>query len=360
MNKKKILLVDDDVNLRETINELLILEKFETRTAENGQIALDILDLWIPDLIICDIMMPVMDGETFQKIIYGNKNFSTIPFIFLTAMNEEGLIRKCFNEGADDFLTKPFKINELLKTIEIKIERFNKIKNSNNLYLGEKKYFCHEINTPLNGILESIDLLINNSDNFEQSEINDFYEAIKISGERLYRNTQNIVLLEEIKNNKIELFNIDISEIKGVFRNVLGKILLNYKKQENRIVSKLRTSKLEISEKNLSFILFELLDNALKFSPKNKKVIIEGSRYDDNLYEIRIFDSGIGFKEEELQIIDAGVQFHRDKYEQQGLGLGLYLSKLIVKQSDGLMSIFSKENEGTKISILLPIHKKLF
>lgn len=358
MNNKKILLVDDDINLRETINELLLLEKFETKTAENGQIALDILDEWIPDLIICDIMMPVMDGETFQKIIYENKILSTIPFIFLTAKIEEDLDRKCFNEGADDFLTKPFKTNELIKTIETKLERFNKIKNANNLYIGKKKYLRHELNTPLNGILGSIDILMDHSDNIEQSEINNLYKAIKISGERLNRTMQNIVLSEDIKNNEIELIYSDSSEIKSVFKNVLDKILLDYKTQEYRIVSKFTTSKLEISESNLTYILFELLDNALKFSPTNKKVFIEGAAFNDNYYEIKIFDSGNGFKADDLKLIDVGVQFNRDKIEQQGLGLGLYNSKFIVKKSNGILSITSEENIGTEISILLPIHKK--
>jgi two-component system sensor histidine kinase/response regulator len=358
MNKNKILIIDDELNIRETINELLHLKNYETKTANNGQEALDILDTWYPDLIICDIMMPVMDGQVFQKIVQTNKYFSTIPFIFLTAKTEDDLMRNCFNEGADDFLTKPFKVNELLKVVESKIIRFAKIKNYNNLYAGNPRILSHEINTPLHGILGSIDILMSDSYNLKQEDISFFYEGIKTSSERLNRTMKNIALLESLKNNKFKILSNEFSEIKNIFENVLSRLSISHKEQENRVVSQLTNSELAISKDNLIFILYELLDNALKFSPKNKNVVIEGSVFSDDYYQINIFDYGIGFKEEELHLIDATVQFNRDKGEQQGLGLGLYISKSIIKKSNGIMSLSSTETEGTKVSILLPVYKK--
>jgi two-component system, sensor histidine kinase and response regulator len=358
MIKTKILIVDDELNIRETINELLILKNYETKTAQNGQEALDLLDQWTPDLIISDIMMPVMDGQEFQKRVHENKFLSTIPFIFLTAKNETNLMRKCFNAGADDFLSKPFKIDELLKVIETKLSRFKKIKDTyNTLYTGKKKYFSHEINTPLHGILGSIDLLIENADDLSKNDIITFYESIKESGERLNRTMQNLILFENIKSNNFQISENEHCEIKNIFSKVQKKLNLNYKDQENRISSDLKKEQLKISNKNLTFILFEILDNALKFSANNKKVVIKGENYNDDYYEIKIFDSGIGFKEEDLKKIDAAVQFNREEIEQQGLGLGLFLSKFIIKKSKGAISISSKENEKTKVSILLPIYK---
>lgn len=358
MNKSRILIIDDELNIREVITEVLILNNYQTKTAKNGQAALDILDDWIPDLIICDIMMPVMDGHTFLKIVHNDKILSTIPFIFMTGKTEDNLMRKCFHDGADDFLTKPFKIKDLLKTVDSKIERFKKIKNANNLYIGDPGIFSHEINTPLQGILASIDILMDNSFTLKKCDISNFHDGIKTSSERLNRTMRNIVLFEKIKKNQFEVLAGDFSKIKNVHKNVLNEISFHHKKHENRIVSKLTTAKLAISKANLSFILFELVDNALKFSPKNKKVVIEGSIFSNDYYEINIFDYGVGFKEEELKLIDATVQFNRDESEQQGLGLGLFITKSIIKKSNGIISIESKENEGAKISILLPIHKK--
>jgi two-component system sensor kinase len=356
MNKNKILLVDDELNIRETTTEFLIYKNYEVKSASNGQEALDIIEYWIPDLILCDIMMPIMDGTKFHEIIKENKALAAIPFIFMTAKKENNLMRKCMLKGADDFISKPFKTKELLNIIETKIDRFQKIKNvHNNLYVGEKKYFLHEVNTPLNGILGSIDLLLENVNNLEKEDRKAFYNAIKISGERLNRTMQNLILYESLKNNELNFSNNEECEILNVFWKTKKKILTTYKNQEKRITFEIDKSNLKISKKNLNFILFELIDNALKFSPTNTIIIISGEKYNDTYYELIIRDFGIGFSPKELKTINAAQQFNRDEREQQGLGLGLYLSKTIIKKIKGVFSIISNENKGTKISLFLPL-----
>ena len=81
----KILIVDDELSLRETIADLLVFYNYEVKSAGNGKEALEILDLWLPDFIISDIMMPIMDGHLFYEIIKEKKMFKQIPFLFLTA-----------------------------------------------------------------------------------------------------------------------------------------------------------------------------------------------------------------------------------------------------------------------------------
>ncbi|MFD2943373.1 response regulator [Flavobacterium notoginsengisoli] len=140
MSTNKILLVDDEPNVRETIKELLVFKNYDVRTAENGQEALDLLEYWIPDLILCDMVMPVMNGTELHENIKNNESLRLIPFIFLSAKNEMDLIQKCLLNGADGFLTKPFKINELTLVVSAGLERFEKNKNvKSNLQLGKKK-----------------------------------------------------------------------------------------------------------------------------------------------------------------------------------------------------------------------------
>ena len=115
MYNKKILLVDDEAELRETISELLIHSNYSVMTAQNGHEALKILDFWTPDLIISDIMMPIMDGNLFYDIVKDTNTINQIPFIFLTAMNDEEEKEKCILNGVDHFVAKPFKIENLLK-----------------------------------------------------------------------------------------------------------------------------------------------------------------------------------------------------------------------------------------------------
>ena len=358
MNRNKILLVDDELNLRETISELLMYQNYNVKSACNGQEALDLLEYWTPDLIICDIMMPVMDGSTLLEIIKDINSLNFIPFIFLTAKKESKLMRKCLLDGADDYIAKPFKIKELISIIESKIERFEKIKNSHsNLYLGEKKVFVHEINTPLNGILGPIEFLIENKEKLDKKEISAFYESIKTSGDRLNRTMQNIILYQNLKNNFIEFNPNSSSEILNAFLKTKAKILFKiHEDQEKRINFKIDKAKIKISQEHLQFIFFELIDNALKFSSNTKVISVFGKQFNGEYYELVIRDFGIGFSEKELNKIGAAEQFNRKEREQQGLGLGLFLSKIIIKKSNGVFTIVSKENEGTTITIFLPLH----
>lgn len=356
MNKNRILLVDDELNIRETLTELLLFQKYEVKNAANGQEALDILEYWTPDLIICDIMMPIMDGNMLHEIIKENQLLSSTPFIFLTAKKEDNLMRKCLLEGADDFLSKPFKINELIEIIKVKIDRFRKIKNAySNLYLGNKIHLAHEINTPLNGILGAINLLIDTDEKLEKNEIETFYGAIKVSGERLNRTMQNLALYQNLSNDLLQFSGGASTEILYSFLNVKAKLFQIYDNQENRISFEIDRANIKMSKIYLNFILFELIDNALKFSPSSKIIIVSGARHDDDYYELIIRDFGIGFSDCELKRIGAAKQFKRDKREQQGLGLGLFLSKIIVRNSKGIFNIISKANEGTNIKILLPL-----
>jgi CheY-like chemotaxis protein len=357
MYNKKILLVDDEAELRETISELLIHSNYNVMTAQNGHEALKILDFWTPDLIISDIMMPIMDGNLFYDIVKDTNTINQIPFIFLTAMNDEEEKEKCILNGVDHFVAKPFKIENLLKIINTKIDRFEKIKNAyNTINASNNSYFIHEINTPLHGILGSINLLIKNRERFEENEINMFYNSIKISGERLNRTLKNSILYRDLKNNDLDFLNDYSCEISNEFSKVKDKIANIDEKQAKRIVSNVHESNVKIKVEYLHFILFELLDNALKFSEINKKIIVSGKKFNSEYYQLTIQDYGIGFTAKELKEINVNQQFNRDKKEQQGLGLGLFISKTLIKKIQGVFSIVSQKDIGTTITIYLPIH----
>jgi two-component system sensor histidine kinase/response regulator len=355
MNKNKILLVDDELNIRDTITELLVCKNYDVKAACNGQEALDLLEYWTPDLIVCDIMMPVMDGNALHEIIKESPSLSAIPFVFLTAKSGNNLMRKCLLDGADDFLSKPFEIKELVAIVEAKIARFEKIKGGHNLYTGKKSSFLHEINTPLNGILGSVELLMENDGNFEKNEIDAFYESIKISGERLNRTMQNIILYENLKNNSLPFEDTENTQIVNVFIDVKSKLFQIYNNEEKRVSFEIERANIKMSERYLGFILFELIDNALKFSPNSKIITVSGERYNGEYYELVIRDFGIGFSEDELRKIGPAQQFNREEREQQGLGLGLFLTKIVIKKAKGVFTIISKAKQGTRIKIFLPL-----
>src|SRR5690625_2379816 len=121
MSRKSILIIEDDPALRENTAELLELSDFEVRMAPNGRVGIDYVYQEKPDLIICDIMMPEVDGYGVLDAMNKNPDFAHIPFIFLSAKTEHNEIRKGMNLGADDYLTKPFTEKELLDAIESRL-----------------------------------------------------------------------------------------------------------------------------------------------------------------------------------------------------------------------------------------------
>ena len=357
MPKNKILLVEDELNIREATVEILELKNFEVQSADNGQEALDLLDSWTPDLIISDIMMPVMDGQELYDIIKESRAHCAIPFIFLTGKRQPKLKQKSLLDGVDDFISKPYKAKELLEIIQTKLDRFDRIKNNqNNLYIGEQKHFLHEIKTPLNSMQGLVDLLLNDEYSWDNGERKTFHNAIKTSVERLQRTIQNLLLYEDIKNNQFVVTENDFCDIKDAFKKVITCNTTEYKIEDFKITIEIERRDLKISKENLILILVELIDNAFKFSSTTKKIIISGETFGNKYYKIDIQDFGIGFTETELKKINAAEQFNREKREQQGLGLGLFLSKTVTKKSNGIFGIISEKNSGTTVSIILPIH----
>ena len=122
-----ILLIEDNDAIRENTAEILELAGYTVHTAENGKIGVEKALSVKPDLVICDIMMPVLDGYGVLHIINKNPLLTGVPFIFLTAKTERTDFRKGMELGADDYLTKPFDESELLSAIEGRLNRFAKL-----------------------------------------------------------------------------------------------------------------------------------------------------------------------------------------------------------------------------------------
>ena len=120
---KKILIIEDNLEVRENTEEILSLANYEVVTAANGKIGVDLAQREKPDLIICDIMMPELDGYGVLHILGKKEETARIPFIFLTAKTEKSDIRKGMALGADDYLTKPFDDTDLLNAIEVRLRK---------------------------------------------------------------------------------------------------------------------------------------------------------------------------------------------------------------------------------------------
>lgn len=119
----RVLLVEDETPLADSICEFLSMQGYEVKAAENGLVALNILEKFTPDIVICDIAMPKMNGLELLQAVRNNQRLFKIPFIFLTARTEKQDLREAMQLGADDFISKPFKFVEIEKAIEARLLR---------------------------------------------------------------------------------------------------------------------------------------------------------------------------------------------------------------------------------------------
>src|SRR5215213_7390924 len=120
---KSILVIDDNPDIRDNTAEILELAGYKIFTAENGKRGVDVAIREKPAVIVCDIMMPELDGYGVLHLVRKNPETQNIPFIFLTAKTERGDFRKGMEIGADDYITKPFEDIELLNAVEVRLKK---------------------------------------------------------------------------------------------------------------------------------------------------------------------------------------------------------------------------------------------
>jgi len=360
---KKILVIEDEEFVRESIIDILEDENYEVISAENGEDGFFSASKYLPDLILSDVKMPRIDGFQFLEKLKSNKLTAFIPFVFITGQKQKHEHRQGMSSGADDYLTKPFTSDELVEAVEAQFEKqeslkFRNLEEVKNMKLSLTSSFPHEFRTPLNGIVGPVQMLINDIDSFEKTEIIDFLKIIDKSVKRLSQLVDNFLFFNELDavlNSPEELNNFKGS----ISYNVRDILLTN-----SKIISMEynRTSDLQIDVENINLniklehlvkVLFEILSNAFKFSKKGDHVFLK-SELIANYYIIEIRDRGLGFSPSQLNQIDMYKQFDRRNYEQQGMGLGLIISKSIIEIYGGSFKVNSVKNDYTTVKILIP------
>jgi len=357
---EKILVIEDELLILESIIEILQNEGYECLKAVNGEEGTRRAKDETPDLIICDIQMPVLNGYEVLQNLRANPRTSTIPFIFLSALVDKSDLRKGMILGADDYLTKPFEPEELICSVKTRLEKLDAItKRMDVLRDSIALALPHELQTPLVTIMGYAEMLSEKFKASDDREALEFSEAIQQSGVRLNRLIKNFIFyekLEQMSNNAQALLK-GVSEINtDLVNDTSYRVAKRFNRKDDLEIS-VEKSVISIPITYLSILIEELLDNALKFSDKDTKVTLSGNIKDQS-YQIIIADNGKGMTEEQLVNIRAYLQFERDKYEQQGMGLGLIISMKIAEVYGGSIKINSEYGEYTKVIVSLPLVKK--
>lgn len=360
----KILVIENEESIRENIVELLEIEEFETLSAENGKIGLAIAQSTHPDLILCDVMMPELDGYGVIEALRKEPETMMIPFIFLTAKADKLDLRKGMELGADDYLTKPFTPSELLKAISTRLEKQAVVQKASQQQLQELRSnithsLPHELRTPLNGILASTEFLLHELDFMDTQEIREMVEQISLSGQRLYRLIMNFLLYAELELIATEPKRIaalrqykTASSKDTITEQVMSQV--QEAKREADLSLNLQDVPIAMAEMRLKKLVEELVDNALKFSNPGEPIEINGC-VKDHQFVLSVKNTGREMNPQQIAQIGAHMQFERKLYEQQGSGLGLAIVQKLIELHQGQLLIETPTPNQTLVTLYLPL-----
>lgn len=356
----KILVIEDDFSVRMGIVDLLIEEGYEVYYAENGIRGISQAKTLLPDLIISDILMPDINGYTVFDELQKEIVTCGIPFIFLSARAGTSDIRYGMNLGVDDYLTKPYKADDLISAVRSRLSKRKYIdKKFESIHANIAKSVPHELRTPLVAIVGLSQLILDYDDKLEKKERLEMVEKINKAGTNLNNIIEKFILFTElvlIKNDKEYLRDYSLLEIIPAKEEISLYLQQNIteNKRENDFDIQLEEANLSILTGHLKLIIEETIDNACKFSQYGSKILVK-SFIENGKYVLEIKDHGIGMTAEQIKQIGILQQFDRQKYFQGGLGMGLVLVQEIISLYDGELKITSEKNEFTTIRIIFKV-----
>ena len=364
----KILVIEDEQPIRENIVEILEIEDYTVLSAENGQIGVDLAQKNLPDLILCDVMMPELNGYYVLSELRSHAETQTIPLIFLTAKTAREDMRLGMDLGADYYLTKPFTRDELLGAVttrlvkQVSAERHSQ-KKLDRLRNCISQSLPHEFQTPLNGIIGLSRYLLEDFDTIDKDEALELLEEIYFSGQRLHKLTQNFLLYSKLvqiesdprRFKMLQQLN-EQAQTEGIITEIARQKAKELKR-ESDLRLELCSASVSISMSKIKKIAEELIDNAFKFSRPGSSVQVK-SNHDDQNFNLFVIDRGRGMTKTQINQVGAYMQFERNMYEQQGSGLGLTIAKLMTELHGGTISIESHLGKSTCVHITLPLKQE--
>lgn len=361
---KKILVIEDEKNIRNRIVDTLELadEPYRVLTAQNGLEGVECARKELPDLIISDVMMPEMDGYEVLRILRADETTMTIPFVFLSAKADLAHIREGMNLGADDYLPKPFSIKELLRVVSSRLQKQERQERRSQQELNAVRLkitssLPHEFRTPLSALIGFAEML-RGYKNLDEKTITMMLDQIQSSAERLQRLVENFLLFAQIevatlRSQTPQVFPSDAIAVTADFLREPIMSAAEKRRRQADIQTQLTGAVVAITASYLRKIIDEIVDNACKFSAEGSPIIVSCSA-NEGVFIFQVQDSGRGMSPEDIRLVDAYMQFDREIYEQQGIGLGLTISRRIAEAYGGSLAIQSVEGEGTTVTVRLP------
>jgi signal transduction histidine kinase len=361
---KRILCIEDDSGMRKSVRLMLEFAGYEMMEAENGMEGVDQALKSLPDLIICDIRMPGMDGFETLEELHKHESTARIPFIFLTGEDPRTQLRKGMNLGANDFILKPIDMDDFIKAVQVRLEEADKRKKESQRAIDElseriTRALPHELRTPMIGILGLAEQLKSHTEEMKPSEIKELAETLSFAAvrmnetlEKFWLHTQCLILAHDASKLSASR-QAGSKESQKVIKRTAEAVASTYHRSSDLDLHLVPIS-IAISERYVEQLIRQVIDNAFKFSPAGAHVSISTAS-DNERGVITIGDKGRGMSEDQIKKIHEFMQFDREQYEQQGLGLGLMIVKRLTEIHHGSMQVSSMQGDGTTVSLSFPL-----
>jgi signal transduction histidine kinase len=360
----RVLVIDDAKEINELVCETLKANGYQVLAAADGLEGVELAQQYLPELILCDVNMPNLDGYATLTALQQHSATATIPFVFLTGVAEKVNVRQAMELGADDYLTKPFTITELLAAVKARLEKQAAVTRHADKKLEELRgnltvALPHELLTPLTAIVTYSNMLEETYDRITPAELLDLAVNLNGAALRLQRTVENFLLYSQI-----ELVAADPAKLTALRSNEfpvpkqslmeVAVALARRAGREEDLSVQLENACVAIAPDKLQKAVAELLDNAFKFSRTGDGVSL-ASFITEDLFTLSITDHGRGMTPNQIARIGAHVQFERKFYEQQGSGLGLIIAKRLTEVHGGMFSLESIPDQETRVLLSFPM-----
>lgn len=362
-----IVVIEDEWSIREMVKDILLAEGHEVFSARDGREGLDCVLNNTPDLVVCDIRMPGIDGFEVLRAVRCKPETEATLFIFLTAQEDRLSQRRGMELGADDYITKPFQIEELIAAVNTQLDKRTILSRQTEVTLDTLRQnivyaLPHELRTPLSIIMGNADILSEDLFSLPPDDILLMVNSIRNQSLRLHELFEDYLIYAQIEitasdpRKRAALRNHIIRDAGAVIATAAETVATTHERKNDLNLATTRLS-LQISESNLQKIVAELVDNAFKFSEPGSPVVVEACR-NNGTFMVSVKDRGRGMDVGQIEQIGAYMQFERTLYEQQGLGLGLIIARRLVELHNGTLEIQSKPGQGTGVFVEIPVYSK--
>lgn len=363
----KVLVIEDEAHLRENIVSILSFEGFDTLSAADGTVGIELAYKHVPDLVLCDIMMPRTDGYGVLLALRSEPATSMIPIIFLTAKAGREDFRYGMVLGADDYVTKPFTPEELLHAIETRLERQRLLEEEyhqtlKTLRLATGLALPLDLQTTLNSVMGHAGRLAADAPKLGPDQIESLSSAILEATRALHRRIENYLLFAQLEIVRLDPTRVIVLrnnrfEWPGALIEDLTRAEAARWGREADLQIAAVDASVSVTRENFAKIVQELVDNALRFSASGTPIQVSGSVEGDS-YVLHITDGGSGISEETVYHVLNPPDF-RTKIAalRDQPGLGLIIVQHLLQAHKGQFILTGKPGEGTKVRAVLPLYR---